>query len=189
MQRGGMYMKGGRHMKSMVEILHIRQIKRRAAVYLVNHVFVGTRTCFFEIKRKLLNAAGFRIGEGTKVVGPVECTGQLTVGRNCWIGKNLKVNGNGSVVIGDNCDLAPEITFQTGGHFIGGRNRRAGEGHIFHQRVGNGVWIGGRTTVLNNAVIGDGCVIAGCTCVDRDVPDDVLAGGVPWKIIRQLKEQ
>ena len=158
--------------------------KRTVCYFLVNKIFVGTR--FFSIKRSLLRSAGVAVGIGTKIVGPIVNTGELQIGDNCWIGKNLFVNGNGQVTIGNNCDVAPEVTFQTGGHLIGDANRRAGKGQIFCQSVGDGVWIGGRSTVLNNTHIGDGCVVAGCACVIKDVPANSLVGGVPAKVIRGL---
>lgn len=153
-------------------------------MFLVNKIYCGTRK--FEKKRKLLNKIGYSIGEGTKVVGPIRCTGKLIVGKNCWIGKNFLVNGNGTVIIGDNCDIAPEVTFQTGGHEIGDVSRRAGKGRIFNQKVGDGTWIGGRSTILNNSKIGKSCVIASCACVTKDIPDNSLVGGVPAKLIRHL---
>jgi len=106
-------------MVDIARLLHLRGVKRRIVFFLVNKVYVGTSTRFFETKRRLLNSIGYSIGSGTRVVGPIECYGKLTIGKNCWIGKNLKVNGNGSVFIGDNCDIAPEVTFQTGNHEIG----------------------------------------------------------------------
>lgn len=162
-------------------------IKKRMVLFLINHIFAGTRESFWNVKRKLLNSIGYSIGEGTKVVGPLECYGTLSVGKDCWIGKNLIINGNGTVSIGDNCDLGPEITFQTGGHEIGSGERRAGKGVCYSQYVGNGVWIGGRSTVLGNTRIGDGSVIAGCACVVKDIPENTLAGGVPAKMIRRLE--
>jgi len=136
-----------------------------------------------------LNWAGYSIGKGTKIVGPIECFGHLKIGEDCWIGKNLKVNGNGNVIIGNRCDIAPEVTFQTGGHKIGDKSRRAGKGCIFTQIVKDGVWIGGRSTILNNTTIGEGCVIAGCACVTRDVEDNMLVGGVPARVIRRLPDE
>lgn len=161
-------------------------VKKRLNLFLVNHVFAGTRPCFFEVKRKLLNSIGYSIGKETKIVGPIECSGKLKIGERCWIGKNLRINGDGTVVIGDNCDLGPEITFQTGGHKIGNADRRAGEGEMFNQVVGTGTWIGGRSTICNSTLIGTGCIIAGCACVIHDVPDNTLVGGVPAKVIRRL---
>ena len=173
-------------MKKIASILHLRGIRNKLVLFLVNKIFKGTSTRSFKIKRKLLNWRGYQIGEGTKVVGPIECYGNLTIGKNCWIGKNFKVNGNGTVIIGDNCDIAPEVTFQTGGHLIGTEERRAGEGIICSQSVGSGTWIGGRATIVNNTSIGKSCVVAGCACVTKDVPDNSLVGGVPAKIIRSL---
>jgi len=173
-------------MSKIARIFRLKGVKRYLFLFLVNKVFVGTK--YFEIKRKLLISLGYEIGENTKIVGPIECTGHLKIGKNCWIGKNFEVNGNGHVIIGDNCDIAPEVTFQTGGHVIGTKERRAGEGRSFSQQVGNGVWIGGRSTILGNTKIGNGSVIAGCACVVKDVPEDTLVGGVPAKIIRRLDD-
>ena len=134
-----------------------------------------------------MNSIGYKIGINTKIVGPIECTGNLIIGDDCWVGKNLKINGNGTVIIGNKCDIAPEVTFQTGGHLIGIKERRAGQGITFNQRVGNGVWIGGRTTILNNTIVGNSSIIAGCSCVIKNVEDNCLVGGVPAKIIRRLE--
>ena len=105
---------------------------------------------------------GFEIGEGTKIVGPIYCTGKLTVGKQCWLGTGLTVHGNGNVVIGDCCDIAPEAAFLTGGHAIGNNERRAGEGETYRITVGDGVWIGARATLMKDITIGDGAVIAAC---------------------------
>lgn len=164
--------------------MKLKSIKRRFYLFLVNHVFRGTR--YFEIKRKLLNSVGYTVGKGTKVVAPITCTGRLSVGKNCWIGTNLTVHGNGTVRIGDNCDLAPDVTFLTGGHRIGAPERRAGAGELYEIYVSNGVWLGARSTILGNTSIGDGSVVAACACVTRDVPANTLVGGVPAKIIKEL---
>lgn len=172
---------------NLKNILHLNGIHRSVNLFLVNHIFVGTKPFSCKMKRVLLGGIGCSIGEGTTVVGPIECKGNIIVGKNCWIGKNCKVNGNGTVIIGDNCDLGPEVTFQTGGHAIGDRIRRAGQGESYHQVVGNGTWIGGRSTICNNTKIGEGCIVAGCACVVKDVEENTLVGGIPAKIIRKLE--
>lgn len=172
----------------IASMLHIKGIKKRFAWFCVNHVFKGTNPAFFTLKSKVLNLAGYSIGKGTKIVGPIECTGSFSIGDNCWIGKNMRINGNGNVKIGNNCDIAPEVTFQTGGHLIGSSDRRAGKGQVFDQVVEDGVWIGGRATILNNTTIGESSVIAACACVSHDVEPNVLVGGVPARIIRRLTD-
>ena len=153
-------------------------------LFLVNHPLSGTR--FFELKRKLLNAIGYSIGSGTKVVGPIFNSGTLKIGDNCWIGRNLEINGNGAVTIGDNCDLAPDIIFLTGGHALGNLSRRAGVGETYQINVGDGVWVGARATIGRNVKIGSGSVIAACACVMQDIAPNTLVGGVPAKVIKEL---
>lgn len=164
--------------------MKLRTLKRTIVYFLVNHIFAGTR--FFSVKRRLLRSIGYDIGENSKIVGPITNTGTMRIGANCWIGANITVHGNGTVVIGNNCDLAPDVTFLTGGHQFGDHSRRAGCGEEYHITVGNGVWIGGRATVLMNTVIGDGSMVAACACVNKDVPPDTLVAGVPAKIVKEF---
>ena len=75
-------------MSKLAKLLHLNGLRWYWNLYLVNKIYVGVKA--FEKKRKLLNAIGYEIGEGTKIVGPIECTGKLKIGKNCWIGKNLR---------------------------------------------------------------------------------------------------
>lgn len=166
--------------------MKIRTVKRILVTFLVNHVYAGTR--FWETKRKLLNSIGFEIGEGTKVVAPITCSGKLIAGENCWLGRDLKIQGNGTVIIGSNCDVAPEVTFLTGGHEIGDPDRRAGKGEIYTIHIEDGCWIGARSTFGRNTTVGRGSVIAACACVMKDVCENRLVGGVPAREIRKLND-
>ena len=167
---------------SISKILHLTGIKKCFYLYLINQVYAGTKN--FEKKRKLLNKLGHSIGEGTKVVGPVDLTGTLIVGENCWIGKNCSIHGNGTVTIGNNCDIAPDVSFVTGSHFIGDVNRRAGKGINKNVTIGNGCWLGERSTVFSD--IGNASVVGACAFVNKPVEDNVLVGGVPAKKIKDL---
>lgn len=159
-------------------------VKKAAVYWLVNHALTGTHC--FELKRKLLNSINHSLGRDTKLVGPIFCTGTLVTGENCWIGRNLTIHGNGSVVLGDCCDLAPDVTFLTGSHQIGPGKHRAGMGKTSTIRIGNGCWIGARTTFLNEIQVGQGCVIAACACVRQSIPEHTMAGGVPARTIKML---
>ncbi|MDO4622418.1 MAG: acyltransferase [Eubacteriales bacterium] len=167
--------------------MRLRTIKKVVYIGIINHVLSGTFA--FSLKRRMLNAVGYEIGKGTKVVGPIYCTAKLKAGENVWIGRALTVEGNGSVEIGDNCDLAPAVTFLTGGHRIGTHGRRAGQGESYSIYVGKGTWIGARSTICGNVKIGDGCITAAGTCVVKDVEDDCLVGGVPAGVIRKLTDE
>lgn len=167
--------------------MKLRTLMKIGVMFCVNHFFAGTWA--FGVKRKLLRFVGYEIGEGTRVVGPMFCTGALRIGRDCWIGRDFTVNGNGTLVIGDRCDIAPSVMFLTGGHGIGDENRRAGKGEAYTIQVHDGTWIGARSTVAKNVTVGRSSVIAACACVVSDVPDNTLAGGVPAKVIRELSNE
>lgn len=164
--------------------MKIYTAKKKMTMFLVNHILCGTR--YFEMKRRLLNQVGYDIGTGTKIVGPIYNDGILKIGKNCWIGKNFTVNGNGAVQIGDNCDIAPDVMFLTGGHALGNILRRAGQGETYTIEIGNGVWLGARVTIGRTLKIGSGCVVAACACVMQTVPSNTMVGGVPAKMIKEF---
>lgn len=178
------------YMKSdgkLAKVFHLKGLIRKRNIWLVNHIYAGVNPKYFPKKRKLLNEIGCSIGEGTRIVGPVYFYQNFSIGKNCWLGKNFTIEGDGQVTIGDNCDFGPEVTMLTGGHLIGNHNRRAGEGKIFSVRIGNGCWVGARSTFVGTVKVDDGSVVAAAACVVKDVPSDTLVGGVPAKTIKKLE--
>lgn len=167
-------------------ILLFEKIIKKFCLLIINRFFSTTR--FFNMKRRLLIISGFDIGKGTKVVGPLHIgtCAKLTIGNNCWIGSNLSIYGNGSVLIGNNCDLAPDVGFVTGSHTIGFPDRRAGEGVSYKIEIGNGCWIGARVTILGDVVLSDSLVIGACSLVNKNIPSNVIAAGLPAKIIKNI---
>ncbi len=163
------------------------RIKRTFFRGLSNHLFCGTH--FFAVKRALLTASGLRIGNNTKIVGPIHFgnASDISIGEGCWIGKNLSIHGDGKVVIGDRCDLAPDVSILTGSHRIGDPSRRAGEGISFSITVGDGCWIGSGARITGHTDIGTGSVIGACALVNKSIQPNVVVAGVPAKIIRELE--
>lgn len=51
---------------------------------------------------------------------------------------------------------------------------------------GKNVWIGANVVILPGVTIGDNSVIAAGAIVSKNVPENVVAGGVPAKIIRSV---
>jgi len=169
----------------------LKRIKRTFCIWIINSFLSGTH--FFELKRLLLRAAGIPCGVGSKVVGPVYLgnVARVRIGSNVWVGTRFAVYGNGSVTLGDDIDIAPEVAFLTGSHeMVEGplhtHTHRAGKGVSFHIEVGNGTWIGARSTIMGNTTIGDGCVIAVGAVVNRTVGTNMVVGGVPARSVRKV---
>ena len=175
-------------MNNIAARLHLYGPWRLICFFIINHFLGGTNPCFCAGKRLLLSSIGCHVGRGTTIVGPIMVYGTISIGENCWINRDFTVHGNGHVVIGNNCDIAPEVSILTGGHAIGGPLRRAGSGERYTIRIGNGVWVGARSTILGNTVVGDSSVIAACACVNKDIPPNSLVGGIPARLIRILTD-
>ena len=50
--------------------------------------------------------------------------------------------------------------------------------------IGNNVWIGGGAIILPGVTIGDNVVIGAGSIVTKDIPDNVIAAGNPYRVIR-----
>jgi len=176
-------------MKELIlRLTHYIGIKKRFSIFLINKVFKGVNPRFFSIKAKLLRTYGCQVGVGTKIVGPILINKPIEIGDHCWIGRNFQVHGNGTFRMGNKCDIAPDVTILTGSHEIGSHDRRAsGSGIPLTVLIGDGCWIGARATILGDAEIHDGVVVAACACVVGNVEKDVLVAGVPARKIRDLE--
>lgn len=164
----------------------IRRRWRGFVLFVVNNFLKGTR--LFSVKRKFLNSCGIHIGKNTKVVGPLKVSNcsDIKIGDNCWIGANFTVFGDGTVDIGDNCDFAPDVALITGSHEIGSQERRAGKGVLFKIKIGNGCWLGARSTVVGNTEIDDMVVVGTGALVNKDIKTNVVVAGIPAKVIKEL---
>lgn len=132
---------------------------------------------------------------------------QVSYGCNIHIGKNFFSNcnctmmDNAPITIGDNVMIAPNVTITTVNHPLTPTDRR-----IFHTKdsfhpgrkgnwemiapvtIGNDVWIGAGAIILPGVTIGSGTTIGAGSVVTHDIPSNVLAFGVPCKVIREINE-
>lgn len=147
----------------------------------------------FWLKRKLLNFLMISTGSGACITGHLKFFGRGSVsfGSDCWIGIGCRfyIPEGISVIIGDRCDIAPEVIFQAGTHKNGSARRRAGTGTASSIDVGPGSWIGVRSTLLPGVKLGAGTVVAaGAVVKTGEYPPHVLLAGVPARIIKVLPQ-
>lgn len=50
--------------------------------------------------------------------------------------------------------------------------------------IGNDVWIGAETLIMDGVTVGDGAIIAAKSLVNRDVPPYAVVGGIPARVIK-----
>ena len=113
----------------------------------------------------------------------------IEIGENFYANHNLVILDGAKVIFGDNVFIAPDCGFYTAGHPLDVEHRNQGLEYAYPITVGDNVWFGGGVKVMPGVTIGNNVVIAAGSVVTRDIPDNVLAGGVPCKVIRAITEQ
>lgn len=111
-------------------------------------------------------------------------------GRNIHVGKHVFINSccqfqdQGGIYIGDDCLIGHSVILATLNHHFAPDQRQ----NLSHApiRIGRGVWLGARVTILPGVTIGDHAVVAAGAVVTKDVPMRAIVGGVPAKTLRSI---
>lgn len=110
----------------------------------------------------------------------------LTIGKGAVVGDNSILDARrGGIYIGENVNIASNVSFWTGGHDYNDpyfRSMKNNRGPIY---VDNYAWIGPNVTVLHSVTIGEGAVIAAGAVVTKNIPPYTVWGGIPAKFLGQ----
>lgn len=107
------------------------------------------------------------IGKGTNVMSGSVITNDITIGEGVLINLNCTI-GHDSY-IGNYCELSPGVHIS--GHVILGDFSSLGSGVV----------------VIPGIHIGKNCLIGAGSVVNKDIPDNSVAVGVPAKIIKNIE--
>lgn len=111
-------------------------------------------------------------------------------GKNIVLGKNVFINSGccfqdqGGIEIGDGSLIGQQVVIATLNHSLAPEERQS----MLPARVviGKNVWVGAHATILPGVTIGDNCVIGAGAVVNKDIPSDSVAVGVPAKVIKRV---
>jgi acetyltransferase EpsM len=110
-------------------------------------------------------ASSARIGAGTVIVANAVVNPHATIGENVIINTSASVDHD--CVIEDGVHIAPGV-------------RASGR-----VRVGAASWIGVGATIVDGRTVGSNSIIGAGAVVTDDIPSDVVAYGVPARVIRR----
>ncbi len=142
-----------------------------------------------EARRSLVSELFGSAGEDAYVDPPFRCD----YGYNVHVGDGFYANFDCVILdvrrveIGDNCLLGPGVHIYAATHPVDAARRIEGPEYGEPVTVGDDVWLGGRAVINPGVSIGDGSVVASGAVVTRDVPDGVVVGGNPARVIREVE--
>lgn len=113
----------------------------------------------------------------------------IEIGDNFFANYNFVVLDVGKVRIGDNVQIAPNVSLYTAGHPLHPDSRNSGYEYGIDITIGNSVWIGGNVCVMPGVTIGDNAVIGAGAVVTKDIPANAIAVGNPAKVVRYITEE
>ena len=131
-------------------------------------------------------ALGF--GDKTSIYDSSCIFGDVSVGVNSWIGPFTVLDGSGGgLQIGDFCSISAGVhiyTHDTVLWAVSGGVQAARKGRV---TIGSNTYIGAQAVIIAGVSIGERCVIAANSLVNRDVAAGSIMGGTPARLIGRVE--
>ena len=108
-----------------------------------------------------------------EIVTGISIPAAATIGHSFYIGHFSGIIINSNAILGSNCNISQGVTIA-----VSGIGERRGV-----PKIGNNVYIGAGAVVAGEISVGDNVVIGACSLVNRDLPENAVALGVPAQIV------
>jgi len=114
----------------------------------------------------------------------------ITIGDRTGISARAYFAGQGGITIGDDVIMGPGVQIFSENHnFSDSATTIKAQGVTKAPVIiGNNCWLGAGTTILAGVTVGDGCVVAAGSVVNKSIPANSIAAGVPAKVIKSRIE-
>lgn len=148
-------------------------------------ILLNTSTEPKEILKILSEIVGEKL-ENVAVFTPI----YINYGKHLNIGKNVFINFDctflalGGITIEDEVLIGPKVSLITENHPLEPQHRKGLIGKSIH--IKKNAWIGANATILPGVTIGENAVVAAGAVVSKDVPNNVVVGGIPAKIVKTI---
>ena len=112
----------------------------------------------------------------------------LKIGNNSGVGEYSFFGCSGGVVIGNDVIMGPYVSFHSENHNFSAKTKLIREQGVVSEgiKLGNNIWVGAKSTFLDGCELGDNCVVAAGAVVRGKFPSNVVIGGVPARILKEL---
>lgn len=141
------------------------------------------------LRYAILKAITKKIGDNVSVHENVYIFSpeNLDIGDNVSIHPMCYIDATGGISIGNDVSIAHMVTVMSTTHLFDDTTIPIKDQGCESKRtvIENNVWIGAKTTVLYGVKISQDSILGANSVVNKDVPENVIVGGIPAKIIKE----
>jgi len=144
-----------------------------------------------EEKQKYMHEVFAECGENCYIELPFHANWgghHLHLGSGVYMNFNMTMVDDGNIYIGNKVMFGPNVTIITGTHPVNPSLRERGLQYNKDVYIEDNAWIGSGVTILPGVKIGKNSVIAAGSMVTKDIPENVVAAGIPCRVMRKSGE-
>jgi Acetyltransferase (isoleucine patch superfamily) len=150
-----------------------------------NHSLYDDKEKRQHILKTLLGSMGKNVSINRHFYCDYGCN--IHLGNNFFANYDCVILDCAEVIFGDDCMLGPQVGIYTATHPLDPKERASGIEFAKPIRIGNNCWIGGHATLNPGITLGNNVVVASGSVVTKSFGDNVVIGGNPARIIREIK--
>lgn len=137
-----------------------------------------------QVRERLSKIIGRPIDESTTIFPPfyINLGHFTTLGKNVFINHACSFLDIGGIIIEDDVLIGPRVNITSESHPLDPTDRKALILKPVH--IKRNAWIGAGATILPGVTVGENAVVAAGAVVSRDVPPNVVVGGVPARVVK-----
>jgi len=122
-------------------------------------------------------------------------TGNVIIGKNCYIGPGAAIRGDwGQIILEDGVNVQENCTVHMfpGKSIVLKESAHVGHGAIIHgANLGRNCLIGMNSVIMDDAEIGDECIVGAMAFIKAEtkIPKRSLVVGNPAKVVKQVSDE
>lgn len=154
--------------------------------------FNATRPTELDKRAGMLKEMFAEIGENCYIEPPLHANfggRHVHFGSNIYSNFNLTLVDDTHIYVGDNTKFGPNVTVCTAAHPILPELREKQMQYNAPVHIGSGCWLGTGCVILPGVTIGNNSVIGAGSVVTHDIPANVVAVGVPCRVLRPIGDR
>lgn len=163
-----------------------QRLMGKARAYEYNHSHPFNQ----ELRNDIIQRMFAAVGEQCWIEPPIHVAygTHTTIGDNFYANFNLTLVDDADIIIGNNVMFAPNVTISTAGHPIHPDLRHTQQQFSQPVIIEDGVWLGTGVIINPGVTIGKNSVIGAGSVVNRSIPANVVAAGVPCRVLRAIAD-